>query len=41
MLDGVAEDCVEHGYLRIPLWLEQMANGDFESGYATSLAAAV
>ena len=40
MLDGVAEDCVEHGYLRIPLWLEQMARGDFESGYATSLAAA-
>src|SRR6187397_2050819 len=25
MLDGVVVDCVERGYLRIPLWLDEMA----------------
>ncbi len=29
-------DCVEYGYLLIPRWLEQMAHGDYESGFATA-----
>jgi DNA-binding CsgD family transcriptional regulator len=40
LLDDNEHDCVERGYLRIPLWLEQMARGDFESGYATTAEAA-
>jgi DNA-binding CsgD family transcriptional regulator len=40
LLDSNEHDCVERGYLRIPLWLEQMARGDFESGYATTAEAA-
>ena len=35
--EGFVEgDCVERGYLLIPQWLEQMARGDFEAGYATA-----
>src|SRR5262249_42880466 len=34
------EDCVEHGYLLIPLWLKQMADGDFDGGYRTASKAA-
>ena len=30
------DECVEQGYLLIPLWLKQMADGDFDSGYATA-----
>ena len=33
-------DCVERGYLLIPLWLEQMGSGDYEAGYATAGEAA-
>ena len=29
-------DCVERGYLLIPLWLEQLARGEYESGLATA-----
>ena len=40
LLEGHEGDCVEHGYLRIPRWLEQMGRGDFEAGYATAVEAA-
>ena len=33
-------DCVERGYLLIPLWLEQLARGDYESEFATAGEAA-
>jgi hypothetical protein len=33
-------DCAEHGYLLIPFWLQQMAAGDYESGYETAAEAA-
>ena len=33
-------DCVERGYLLIPVWLEQMARGDYEAGCATAVEAA-
>ena len=39
LIERVAHDCVEHGYLRIPVWLEQMGRGDFEAGYATTTEA--
>ena len=32
-------DCVERGYLLIPVWVGQMAEGDFETGYATAAQA--
>ena len=32
--------CVEHGYLLIPVWLRQMASGDWEGGHATATRAA-
>ena len=35
LLEREREDCVERGYLLIPLWLQQMGSGDFETGYAT------
>ena len=35
------QDCVERGYLLIPVWLEQMGRGDYEAGHATALEAAV
>ena len=34
------QDCVERGYLLIPVWLEQMGRGDYEAGHATALEAA-
>ena len=34
-------DCVECGYLLIPLWLEQMARGDYKSGLETAGEAAM
>jgi DNA-binding CsgD family transcriptional regulator len=40
LLEGAGIECVEHGYLLIPVWLRQMASGDFETGYATAVAAA-
>ena len=39
-LERDRRDCVERGWLLIPLWLEQMARGDFEAGYATAVEAA-
>ena len=33
-------ECVEHGYLLIPVWLEQMAGGNYEAGSATAVEAA-
>jgi DNA-binding NarL/FixJ family response regulator len=39
LLDSIGHDCVERGYLRIPLWLEQMARGDFESACVTTAEA--
>jgi len=39
-LESDTRDCVERGYLLIPVWLEQMANGDYEAGYATAGEAA-
>jgi DNA-binding NarL/FixJ family response regulator len=40
LLQREEEDCVEHGYLLIPVWLEQMASGDYDAGYATAAEAA-
>lgn len=39
-LERDARDCVERGWLLIPVWLEQMARGDWEAGYATAVEAA-
>ena len=36
LLERRGRDCVERGYLLIPVWLEQMASGDCEAGYATA-----
>jgi hypothetical protein len=33
-------ECVERGYLLIPVWLGQMASGDYEAGCATAVEAA-
>jgi hypothetical protein len=40
LLDREGSDCVERGYLLIPVWLQQMGSADFESGHATAVAAA-
>jgi DNA-binding NarL/FixJ family response regulator len=40
LLEEAEVDCVECGYLLIPRWLEQMACGDFEGGFATAAEAA-
>ena len=40
LLEGLDRDCVERGYLRIPVWLEEMGRGDFELGYRTAVEAA-
>ncbi len=40
LLESVEQECVEHGYLRIPVWLEQMGRGEFEAGYTTAADAA-
>jgi DNA-binding CsgD family transcriptional regulator len=39
-LEKVGRDCVERGWLLIPLWLEQMARGDWEAGRANAAEAA-
>jgi DNA-binding CsgD family transcriptional regulator len=40
LLEGVEEDCVERGYLLIPVWLEQMGAGNYEAARATAAEAA-
>jgi len=40
LLESDGRDCVERGYLLIPVWLEQMGRRDFEKGHATALEAA-
>ena len=40
LLDGEEHDCVERGYLLIPVWLEQMGRGDYDAGHATAAEAA-
>ena len=40
LLERVEHESVERGYLQIPVWLDQMGRGDFESGYATAAEAA-
>jgi DNA-binding CsgD family transcriptional regulator len=40
LLDSFDGECVERGYLMIPVWLEQMGRGNFEEGYATAMRAA-
>jgi tetratricopeptide (TPR) repeat protein len=40
LLESVEEDCVERGYLLIPVWLEQMGGGNYEAAHATAAAAA-
>jgi DNA-binding CsgD family transcriptional regulator len=40
LLEGHGQDCVERGYLLIPVWLEQIASGDHEAGYDTAGEAA-
>lgn len=39
-LEDHGQDCVERGWLLIPMWLEQMAGGDWEAGYRTASDAA-
>jgi DNA-binding NarL/FixJ family response regulator len=40
LLEVVAEDCVERGYMRVPLWLEEMGRGNFEGAYAIAVEVA-
>jgi DNA-binding CsgD family transcriptional regulator len=40
LLEGVGKDCVERGYLLIPVWLEQMGNADYEAAHSTAAEAA-
>ncbi|MCX4986013.1 LuxR C-terminal-related transcriptional regulator [Streptomyces sp. NBC_00572] len=40
LLKADGRDCVERGYLLIPVWLSQMGGGDWQSGYATATEAA-
>jgi DNA-binding CsgD family transcriptional regulator len=40
LLEGIEEDCVERGYLLIPVWLGQMGSGDYEAAHATAARAA-
>ena len=40
LLERVEEDCVERGYLLIPVWLEQMGHGDYEAAQTTAAEAA-
>lgn len=40
LLTRDGRDCVERGYLLIPVWLKEMSSGDYESGYATAAEAA-
>jgi DNA-binding NarL/FixJ family response regulator len=40
LLDRVGAECLAHGYMLIPRWLEEMGRGDYESGLATARRAA-
>ena len=40
LLDDSGANCVERGYLLIPIWLEQMGAGKFDEGYATAVEGA-
>ena len=40
LLEHDARDCVERGWLLIPVWLEQMASGEWQAGHATAAEAA-
>jgi DNA-binding NarL/FixJ family response regulator len=40
LLEAGGQDCVERGYLLIPLWLRQMAGGDHAGGYKLAAEAA-
>ncbi|MBT2403498.1 response regulator transcription factor [Streptomyces sp. ISL-87] len=40
LLKADGRDCVERGYLLIPVWLSQMGGGDWQSGHATATEAA-
>ena len=40
LLEAVAVNCVERGYLLIPTWLQEMGRGDWEAGLATATEAA-
>jgi DNA-binding CsgD family transcriptional regulator/tetratricopeptide (TPR) repeat protein len=40
LLDGESRECVERGWLLVPVWLEQMAAGDWTAGHATAAEAA-
>jgi DNA-binding CsgD family transcriptional regulator len=40
LLEREAGDCVERGYLLIPVWLGQMGSGDYEAGFSTAAEAA-
>lgn len=40
LLERDGGDCVERGWLLIPVWLEQLGRGDWEAGYATAAEAA-
>lgn len=39
LLKRCPDDCVERGYILIPLWLAQMQRGDYEAGLATTTEA--
>ena len=40
LLERVGADCVERGYLLIPVWLEQMGRGDYGAAHTTAAEAA-
>ncbi|MEU2629951.1 LuxR C-terminal-related transcriptional regulator [Kitasatospora sp. NPDC007106] len=40
LLKADGRDCVERGYLLIPVWLAQMGGGDWQAGHATAAEAA-
>ena len=40
LLDRAGQECVERGYLLVPVWLEQLDRGDYRAGYATAGEAA-
>ncbi|MFD7256719.1 response regulator transcription factor [Streptomyces sp. NPDC059874] len=40
ILKADGRDCVERGYLLIPVWLSQMGSGDWQSGHTTAVEAA-
>jgi len=40
LLERDPQDCVERGYLLIPVWLEQITSGDYDGGLRTAAQAA-